>query len=494
VSPETGATRVLIVDVDEDEATLVEAYLRDGLKEPGLVVKRVASPAAARAELEASPFDVLLLDLRPGDEEALPFLAALRERGPAIPSVVLTGRTNADAAVQALRAGAAEVLVKPAQTPSSLAATVRHAMQLEESRRKETATALALRRAERQAEALVAASLDIVSIIDAGGVVRFASPSVERLLGYTPERIVGVNVIELVPHADLARVAEAFRRCLADPATPIAVEYAVRHADGSVRRLESLGTNLLADAAIGGVVVASRDVTERHRAEDELRRLEAAVEQSVSIIFLTDSAGVISYVNPAFTRAYGYTRDEAVGATPRLIRSGRHSAGFYQELWRTVLAGENFRSELVNRARDGRLVIVRTSVGPIRDRNGNVTGFLAVQDDVTDRSVMAERLRVAQKMEAVGHLAREVACELEAVFSNVLERIDAAAARLPAGSPAGELLAAAHDEARRGAALGRELVESVRGPALGAETDEGEVGEGSLSPVPPVPGTEDEER
>jgi PAS domain S-box-containing protein len=454
VNAEVDDIHVLIVDPDVDEATLLEACLREGLEEPGLVVRHAASTAAARDAVEATEFDVLLLSLRAGDEGAFPFIAALRERSAPIPAVVLTGRTNANSGVRALRAGAFEVLVKPNLTPASLAATVRYAMQLEESRRKETAAERALRRAERQAEALVASSLDIVSIVDADGVVRFASPSVERLLGYPPERLVGRAVLGMVRAGDVPKVAAAFRRSIEEPAAAISVEYEVQHADGSVRRLESLATNLLADPAVAGLVVTSRDVTERHRAEDELRRLSAAVEQSVSIIFLTDPAGNITYINPSFTRTYGYTREEAVGANPRLLKSGRHSAALYQELWRTILSGESFRSEFVNRARDGRIVIVRISVGPIRDRSGAVTGFLAVQDDITDRSVMAERLRVAQKMEAVGHLAREVAHELESVISGLLEEIGAAEAQLPAGSPATALLASARGRARRGAGPG----------------------------------------
>lgn len=457
MSAEGDPTRVLIVDGDGDEAVLLEACLRDGLEEPGLVVRHVASTVAARDEIEAVRYDVLLLSLRAGDEGAFPFLATLRERSAPIPAVVLTGRTNADSAVRALRAGAFEVLVKPSLTPTSLAATVRYAVQLEESRRKKTATEQALRRAERQAEALVASSVDIFSIIDADGVIRFASPSVERLLGYPPETLVGREIFGMIRSADVAKVVAAFRRCIEDPSAAIAVEYAVRHADGSVRRLESLGTNLLEDPAVAGIVVTSRDVTERHRVEDELRRLSAAVEQTVSIIFLTDPAGTITYVNSSFTRTYGYSRDEAVGANPRLLKSGRHSGAFYQELWGTIQAGGTFRSEILNRARDGRLVIVRISVGPIRDRTGAISGFLAVQDDVTDQSVMAERLRVAQRMEAVGHLAREVAHELDSVLSGLLAGIDEAAALLPADSPAIPFLDAARGRARRGAELGREL-------------------------------------
>ena len=467
---ESTAHRVLVVDVDEHEASLVEGYLRDGLLQPGLEVRHSRSADEARVALAAWPVDVLVVDLRLGDEEVPAFLDSLRERGLDVPAVVLTGRANAEAALAALRAGASDVLAKPNLTPASLAAAIRFAVQLQASKRKEEETKEALHRAERQAEALVVSSLDIVSILDGKGRLLFTSPSTERLLGHPVEAILGRRLQGLVRPEDLPAVEAAFERCLANPGTTVSVEFGVRHADGSARQLESLVRNLLADPGVSGLVVNTRDVTERHRSEDALRRLETAVEQSASIVFMTDVSGAITYVNPAFTRAYGYTREESLGANPRILKSDRHDATFYRNFWETLSAGHTLRSEVVNRAKDGRLVIARALVTPVRDRRGTVTGYLAVQDDVTERSLMAERLRLAQKMEALGHLAREVAHELDSVLSGVLAGLDAAAARLPEGSPATPLLAGAREAARRGAGLSHELLSFGRGAAVEPET------------------------
>lgn len=466
VSPDDRPPRILVVDADADEALLVEGYLREGLAAPDLPVRRLQSVAEARIALAADAPDVLLLDVRAHDAEALGLLEEMRNEGSPVPAIVLTGRSNAEAALHAHRLGATEVLVKPSLTPASLAATVRFAMQLEESRRKEAETERALRRAERQAEALVASSLDIVTILDREGRILFTSPSTEKLLGHRVETLVTRNVLEIVCPEDAEAVRAALQRCLESPGTTVSVEFGVRRADGAIRQLESLTTNLLDDPGVLGLVVNSRDVTERHRSEDALRRLEAAVEQSASVIFLTDAGGTITYVNPAFTRTYGYTREEAVGANPRLLRSGRHDDAFYADLWAELAAGNTVKTEIWNRARDGRLVIVRASITPIRDRRSAVTGYLAVQDDITERNVLNERLRLAQKMEALGHLAREVAHELDAVLSGVLSGIDAAASRIPAGSPAEPLLAEARAAAVRGAALGRELLSFGRGAPM----------------------------
>ncbi len=455
-----------MVDADADEALLVEGYLREGLGEADLPVRRAASIAEARSMLAGDPPDVLLLDVRARDAEALALLEEMRDAGSPIPAIVLTGRSSAEAALHAHRLGAAEVLVKPSLTPASLAATIRFATQLEESKRKEAETERALRRAERQAETLVASSLDIVTILDRDGRILFTSPSTEKLLGYRVETLVTRNVLEVVCPEDAEAIRAALQQCLESPGTTVSVEFGVRRSDGAIRQLESLMTNLLDDPGVLGLVVNSRDVTERHRSEDELRRLEAAVEQSASIIFLTDADGTITYVNPAFTRTYGYTREEAVGANPRILRSGRHDAAFYAEVWAELAEGRMVRTEVWNRARDGRLVIVRVSIAPVRDRRGAVTGYLAVQDDVTERNVMNERLRLAQKMEALGHLAREVAHELDGVLAGVVSGIDAASARLPAGSSAEPLLAEARAAAARGAALGHELLSFGRGASM----------------------------
>ena len=466
VSSDAPLPRILVVDTDVDEALLVEGYLREGLGGTELPVSRASSAADARAALAADPPDVLLLDVRAHDAEAFALLEEMRDAGSPVPTIVLTGRSNAEAALHAHRLGAAEVLVKPSLTPASLAATVRFATQLEESRRKEAETERALRRAERQAEALVASSLDIVSILDREGRILFTSPSTEKLLGHRVETLVTRNVVEIVCPEDVEAVRAALERCLESPGTTVSVEFGVRRADGAIRQLEALTTNLLDDPGVLGLVVNSRDVTERHRSEDTLRRLEAAVEQSASIIFLTDAGGTITYVNPAFTRTYGYTREEAIGATPRLLRSGRHEPAFYAEMWSTLAAGSTVKTEVWNRARDGRLVIARASIAPIRDRRGTVTGYLAVQDDVTERNVMNERLRLAQKMEALGHLAREIAHELDGVLSGVLSGIDAAAALLPEGSAAAPLLGEARAAAARGEALGHELLSFGRGASM----------------------------
>jgi PAS domain S-box-containing protein len=147
-----------------------------------------------------------------------------------------------------------------------------------------------------------------------------------------------------------------------------------------------------------GIVISIRDAGARHRAELELRRLATAVEQSADAIVITDTRGAIEYVNPAFERVSGYTRDELMGKNPRILKSGVHGPAFYAAMWATLMDGQRFVSDLTNRRKDGTLFHEEAILSPIFDENGATSSYVAVKRDVT-------RERASEA--AVKRLARE---------------------------------------------------------------------------------------
>jgi PAS domain S-box-containing protein len=134
------------------------------------------------------------------------------------------------------------------------------------------------------------------------------------------------------------------------------------------------------------------EVQERRRAEDELRKLTRAVEHSASTVVITDTTPRIEYVNPTFTRITGYTLDEVRGKNPRILKSGRHAREFYQNLWETLLRGEVWRGEFINRRKNGELYYEASRIAPVLDAAGNITHYIAVKDDVTDQKKAQEAL------------------------------------------------------------------------------------------------------
>jgi PAS domain S-box-containing protein len=130
----------------------------------------------------------------------------------------------------------------------------------------------------------------------------------------------------------------------------------------------------------------------RDREEQQLRKLSAAVEQSADSIVITDRDGVIEYVNEAFCRVSGYSREQVLGATPSLLKSGRTPPETYRELWETLARGEPWRGEFVNRRRDGREYHEACKITPLRQADGRITHYLAVKSDVTEHKRISAEL------------------------------------------------------------------------------------------------------
>ena len=151
-------------------------------------------------------------------------------------------------------------------------------------------------------------------------------------------------------------------------------------------------------------------------AEDTVRKLWQAIEQSADLVLITDRTGVIEYVNPAFESLTGYSREEAIGQTPRLLKSGQQSPELYQELWATIMSGDVFRGVLANRKKSGEIFYAEKSITPVRDSEGRITHFISNDRDITERRRLEAQLQQAQKMDAIGKLAGGVAHD----FNNLL--------------------------------------------------------------------------
>ncbi|RLD03879.1 MAG: hypothetical protein DRI56_11895 [Chloroflexota bacterium] len=151
------------------------------------------------------------------------------------------------------------------------------------------------------------------------------------------------------------------------------------------------------DGKITGLVGIGRDITERKKMEDELRKLSRAVEQSDSTIVITNLNGDVEFANPAFTRITGYSLEEAIGQNTRLLSSGKHPASFYQELWETITKGETWQGEMINRKKDGSLYWEAATISPVYNEDGEITHYLAVKEDISKRKAIQKALTEEQQ-------------------------------------------------------------------------------------------------
>jgi PAS domain S-box-containing protein len=184
----------------------------------------------------------------------------------------------------------------------------------------------------------------------------------------------------------------------------------VRYADGGVGYIS---VNINIDRDENGQILryygANQDITEQKLAELDLQKFKLGLDRSTSAIFITDTSGAITYANPAFETIYGYTREEVIGQTPRIIKSGIIPQEQYQHFWAALLAGQTVAGEIVNKAKDGRLVPVQGSNSAILDERGVIIGFLALHADITDRKRTEEELaRSAQLLNTIIDTSRDL--------------------------------------------------------------------------------------
>jgi PAS domain S-box-containing protein len=180
----------------------------------------------------------------------------------------------------------------------------------------------------------------------------------------------------------------------------------------------------------GGVVVF-RDISARKRAEERLQRLSSAVEQTADSVLITDRRGTIEYVNPAFEATTGYSSAEAVGRNPNLLKSGFQSPEYYRSLWATILRGEPFRGTTVNRRKNGELYHAEQTITAMTDRDGNITHFVSVLKDMTER-------RKIQEQEIELQLASQVQRRLFPAAPPQVPGYDIAGAVFPAEATSGD--------------------------------------------------------
>ncbi len=375
--------RVLIIEDNEQDALLIREALAAEGYEP--VERVIQIECELRQALAQGEWDIILSDHHLPSFDSLAAMAVLTEAGLDIPFIIVSGTIGEETAVRVMRAGASDVVPKGqiSRLGPAVARELSQAALRKEGKLVETELKLF--------RTLMDHSTDMIEVVDGDtGRLLDVNRSLCTNLGYSRDELLQMTVPELDPTVDAANFlhnVDSLRKT-----GSLVWEGVHRRKDGSTFPVEvNIGHVLHGREYLVAVV---RDITERKEAERTLTMLQKAIERSGDMIFMTDTAGIITFVNPQFSKVYGYSAEEIVGkATPRVLKGGEIPAEEYAVLWDAILSGQTASREFVNKAKDGRLLRVEASVNPIVDEQGGVTGFLAVQRDITERRKNEEELR-----------------------------------------------------------------------------------------------------
>jgi diguanylate cyclase (GGDEF)-like protein/PAS domain S-box-containing protein len=243
---------------------------------------------------------------------------------------------------------------------------------------------------------------DAISVIDARDFrIIDVNPAFLADMGLSRDEVIGKTCHEVTHRSSEPCSAPGHPCPLCDTVnlgTYTTYEHIHYSSDGRKIHAE-VSTNPIRDA--GGRVIrvihVSRNILERKAAEMEMRKLSTAVEKAADMIVITDNRGLIEYVNPAFESVTGYSREEAIGKTPRILKSGIHKEEFYRELWDTILAGNIYRDVFVNRKKNGELYYDECTITPMRNEQNAITHFIATAKVITDRIMAENALRESEE-------------------------------------------------------------------------------------------------
>jgi PAS domain S-box-containing protein len=241
---------------------------------------------------------------------------------------------------------------------------------------------------KRTAEELEGVS-SVILRWDTEGRIRFMNDFGLELFGFASEDLFGELIVgSIVPASDVVdrNVRKMIDEIATDPAKYEDDETENQRKNGDLIWMAWRNTPILNDdGSLREILTIGIDITERKRAEGELRKLSRAVEQSSSTVVITDLAGNIEYANPKFTETTGYALEEVMGQNPRVLKSGSQPQEFYADLWATISSGREWHGEFCNRKKNGELYWESASISPIRDASGEITHFVAIKDDITER-------------------------------------------------------------------------------------------------------------
>jgi hypothetical protein len=387
---------------------------------PNLAIDAVDSTEKGLEILsQPNDYDIVLIDLRMQRMNALDFLREIKLRGIKIPVIILTGYGDEEVAMAAIHLGAFDYIVKREnyllQLPYSIYNAINrfNTLSINESLQNEL---IKLNRSlekkveertnqlkeefeerkkleEKYRDIFYNHSAVKILIDSETGEITDINKSAEKFLNVSPDKLIGTKAAEIFggisKYIDNASGRIKFSNL-------DVCEFEILKNGKPFKEVEAFCNSIQQDNKIIWELIL-HDITEKRKIEEKANLLKRAIEQSPVTVVVTDTNGIIEYANPVFTKVTGYSLEEAIGRKTNLLKSGRHAAEFYQNLWDTIKSGKQWSGEFLNKKKDGTLYWEDAVIFPVINRAGNITNYVAIKEDITEKKKMIRELIEAKE-------------------------------------------------------------------------------------------------
>jgi PAS domain S-box-containing protein len=382
--------RFKILVVDDDVGLALN--LQDILEAEGYTAAVVHDGQTALTIFHEKAFDLAVVDIKLPDILGLELINELAKISIRTLYIIITGYASLENAIEAVKT---EKVVAFETKPIDMDHFMALIKQVAERKRVEEK----LRESEERFRALIENSSDIIQIVDSEGVIRYVSPSIERILGYRPEEATGRLSVDFVHPDDLPIVAKGFEKAIQEPNVPVITECRCKHKDGTWRVIRGIGVNRLDEPSLRGFVSNMRDVTEHKQAEEAIRKSEEKYRELADflpqIVFETDERGNLKFSNRYAFQSFGYTLedyDKGLNTIQMLIPEERDRAS--ENIQRVLNGEEPSGIEYMALRKDGSTFPVIIYSTPIIRKNKAV-GLRGIMIDITERKQAEEKVKYA---------------------------------------------------------------------------------------------------
>lgn len=294
----------------------------------------------------------------------------------------------------------------------------------EQSRMRESAESL-LEDNEKRFKQLIENITDIIIVLDENGRIKYASPSMDFVIGFSSEHIRGKFLEDIIPDADRQVFSFWIQEIKSGGTGQKSGEFRLVKRGGEIITTEAVAVNMCENPSIGGIVLNIRDITARKNAEQEMNKLALVMEQSPVSILITDTEGVIEYANPMFEKVTGYSVSEVLGKKPSILKWDDSSPELFTELWQTITSGRIWRGTFTNKKKNGEKYIESAVIAPICGNSGEIINYVAIKEDVTELLQARKRAEEANiaKSRFIANISHEIRTPLNSIigFSDVLK-------------------------------------------------------------------------